>query len=196
MIDSADIIKPLRPATLTRLLNSTPLGVVVAPHDLYRHRAVAGGRFEEAGRVDLVRYAAWLFTMRTEGASLPGRRRPSRKTIHRDGSINKQSILALLERQGYRCALTGRPLAPQSAALDHIIPVSRGGDHCIGNAQVLDKAVNRAKGALTNDEFIDMCGEVWQHRQACASTRHAQHPPRRCVQDPSDVEGSLFQLCN
>ncbi len=88
-----------------------------------------------------------------------------------DGSVNPQAILLLLERQQYRCALTDRALTPDTASLDHIVPLSRGGEHTIGNTQALDRTVNRAKGTLTNDEFIALCGEVWRHTQV----QHGEH---------------------
>ncbi len=75
-------------------------------------------------------------------------------------SVNAQAVLVLLEQQAFRCALTGRRLEPETAALDHVIPVSRGGEHCIDNTQVLERTVNRAKGTLTNGEFIALCSEV------------------------------------
>ncbi|MCC7408097.1 MAG: hypothetical protein IT442_08495 [Phycisphaeraceae bacterium] len=83
------------------------------------------------------------------------------------GNVSVESVLRLLEAQQYRCALTGRCLTPQSAALDHVVPVRFGGEHLIQNAQVLHKDVNRAKGSLTNEEFIGMCREVvrWSDRQ-------------------------------
>ncbi len=74
--------------------------------------------------------------------------------------ISVDSVLGLLEAQQYRCALTGRSLTPQIAALDHIIPVRFGGQHAIDNAQILHKDVNRAKGSLTSEQFIGMCREV------------------------------------
>lgn len=76
------------------------------------------------------------------------------------GDVSVESVLRLLESQQYRCALTGRSLTPQTAAMDHIVPVRFGGEHAIDNAQVLHKEVNRAKGSLTNEEFIGMCREV------------------------------------
>lgn len=79
--------------------------------------------------------------------------------------MNPQAILQLLERQHYRCALTARPLTPETASLDHIVPVCRGGEHRIENTQVLERSINRAKGTLTNDEFIAICSEVWRHAQ-------------------------------
>ena len=59
--------------------------------------------------------------------------------------------------------MTGWRLEPETAALDHVIPVSRGGEHRIDNTQVLHRTVNRAKGTLTNPEFIALCGEVVRH---------------------------------
>jgi 5-methylcytosine-specific restriction endonuclease McrA len=70
--------------------------------------------------------------------------------------------MCLLGDQHYRCALTGRWLTPQTAALDHIMPIRRGGEHVIENTQVLHKDVNRAKGSLTSEEFLAMCREVVQ----------------------------------
>lgn len=75
--------------------------------------------------------------------------------------VNRTAVLQLLEEQQYRCALTGRPLEPQTACLDHIVALSCGGVHTLSNIQVLHRDVNRAKGTLSNDEFIAMCGEVW-----------------------------------
>lgn len=79
------------------------------------------------------------------------------------GPVSTENVLQLLEHQQYRCALTGRRLTPETAALDHIIPVRRDGEHVIENTQVLHKDVNRAKGSLTNEEFIGMCREVVDH---------------------------------
>jgi len=84
------------------------------------------------------------------------------------GDVSVENVLRLLEAQQYRCALTGRSLTPQVAALDHVIPVRFGGQHTIENAQVLHKDVNRAKGSLTNEEFTGMCREVvrWSNHQS------------------------------
>ena len=76
------------------------------------------------------------------------------------GSVGVENVMQLLEYQRYRCALTGRKLTPQMAALDHIVPIRFDGEHTIENTQVLHKDVNRAKGSLTNQEFIQLCQEV------------------------------------
>ena len=76
------------------------------------------------------------------------------------GRVNTNNVLHLLECQKYQCALTGRKLTPQTAALDHIVPIRCDGAHVIENTQVLHKDVNRAKGSLTNSEFIQLCQEI------------------------------------
>lgn len=79
------------------------------------------------------------------------------------GPVSVGNVLRLLERQNYRCALTGRPLTPELASLDHIVPVRCGGMHQIENAQVLHRNVNRAKTTMNNEEFIALCREVVEH---------------------------------
>jgi hypothetical protein len=61
--------RQLKPGELARLLNSTPLGEVINERQLHRHRTRAGFRVAadgDAGRVDLVRYVAWLVITRHE----------------------------------------------------------------------------------------------------------------------------------
>ena len=79
------------------------------------------------------------------------------------GPITTANVLRLLACQQYRCAFTGRPLTPDTASLDHIVPVRCGGEHLIENAQVLHKDVNRAKATMTNEEFIQLCRDVVAH---------------------------------
>lgn len=105
-------------------------------------------------------------------ATMGGSSRDAGPTVHPkkhasgvDTPVSMGGVLDLLERQGFRCALTGRSLTPDTAALDHIVPVRCGGEHVLENTQVLHKEVNRAKGPLTNAEFIDLCREAvgWSH---------------------------------
>lgn len=82
-------------------------------------------------------------------------------------SLTGSEIFKMLEKQEYRCELTGRVLEPATASIDHMIPLSRGGDHVKSNAQIVHGLVNRAKCTMTNDEFIRMCYEVveWDRRE-------------------------------
>lgn len=164
----------LRPAELTRLLNSTPLGRVISERQLYRHRQRAGPWIHAGRRIHFGRYLAWLiheadarkkkrplvgYVTVTEGS----RMRLRETETESRGDVTAHEVLQLLLHQNYRCALSGRDLAPEQAALDHIVPISCDGEHSIENAQILHKDVNRAKGGLTNEEFIQLCREVAAH---------------------------------
>jgi len=85
-------------------------------------------------------------------------------------AITAKMILEVIERQGRRCALSGRELTPETASLDHIMPLSRGGAHDLGNLWVVDHKVNTAKGTLTVEEFIALCCEVADHHKALVAT--------------------------
>ncbi len=166
----------LRPSTLTQLLNSTPLGVVTSERQVYRHRKSAGLLVDS--KVNFYRYLAWLVTRRDTP--------PSRKRTNLDKGdcdLNVKEVLELIESVSYRCALTGKKLTPGTAALDHCIPVSRGGQHEIANAQLLHRDVNRAKGTLTNDEFIKLCRDVVKHTNRIA--RHSDKKSEETVSDRS-----------
>jgi 5-methylcytosine-specific restriction endonuclease McrA len=152
-------LRRLRLADAVRLLNSTPLGEVIGDRQVRRHRVESEGAFWHGRRIDLVAYAAWL---------------AKRFSIEKDrsnGSVSVGNVLALVERQGFRCALTGRKLEPATAALDHVVPLTQGGQHRIENTQVLHKEVNRAKGVLTNERFVALCREV----AAWADARKTDH---------------------
>lgn len=81
-------------------------------------------------------------------------------------AITATQIMGMIESQDFRCALTGRELTPETASIDHVVPLSRGGDHGLGNIWVLDHKVNVAKGTMTPEEFIAMCREVVEHASA------------------------------
>jgi 5-methylcytosine-specific restriction endonuclease McrA len=80
-------------------------------------------------------------------------------------SVKTRDLEQLLERQGWRCALTGAPLHPRNAALDHKIPVERGGKHILANLQWVTPQVNKAKGTMTNEEFVTLCDLVVKHME-------------------------------
>lgn len=75
-------------------------------------------------------------------------------------SATATELKEILERQDYRCALSGVTLKPERAELDHKIAVSKGGCHKAENLQWLERNVNRAKGTMSNEDFIEMCRRV------------------------------------
>ena len=143
----------MRIADVTRLLNSTPLGRVISERQIFRHRIRSMDRFRSGYRhINFPAYVAWLLEERF--------RVKQERDVALVGTVNVPKVLGLLRHQDYRCALTGRILTPDNVALDHVLPMSRGGKNLIENAQALHKDVNRAKATLTNEEFIQLCREV------------------------------------
>ena len=80
-------------------------------------------------------------------------------------TVTAKMIMAMIERQQFRCALSGRELTPETASLDHIQPLPRGGAHDLSNVWIVDHQVNAAKGTLTKDEFVTLCCEVADHHR-------------------------------
>lgn len=80
--------------------------------------------------------------------------------MRRPVTVTGKQIMDLVEHQEFRCAISGRALTPETASVDHIVPLSRDGAHSLGNIWVVDHLVNKAKGTLTIDEFVAMCRDV------------------------------------
>ena len=79
-------------------------------------------------------------------------------------AITAGFLLKLIESQDYRCALTGRELTPETAALDHKQPRADGGENEPDNLWWVHQDVNRAKGTMAVEAFVDMCRDVVTHR--------------------------------
>jgi hypothetical protein len=58
--------KNLRTADVVRLLNSSSIGNVVKSHVVYRHHNYAASKVGDGRKIDLAKYAAWLFHARKE----------------------------------------------------------------------------------------------------------------------------------
>jgi 5-methylcytosine-specific restriction endonuclease McrA len=70
--------------------------------------------------------------------------------------------------QNPKCYLTGVDIdltKSKTYSLDHIIPVSRGGDNSLSNMGLCTSLVNRAKTDMTPDEFINLCKLVIEHNK-------------------------------
>jgi len=66
----------------------------------------------------------------------------------------------------FPCALTGRPIdfnEPDTYEYDHKTPTARGGDNSMDNLQIVCPEANRAKGMMTDQEFLDLCKEIVIH---------------------------------
>lgn len=83
-----------------------------------------------------------------------------------------QYVVDLLDRQEFRCAITGLPIHPDNlpnvddemkASLDRI---DSNGHYEPGNLQVVCKFINRWKGAGQNSHFLTLMDELRKHWQS------------------------------
>ena len=72
-------------------------------------------------------------------------------------------IRQLIENQEFRCAMTGIELCPDDANLDHVVPIAAGGEHVMGNVQVVHKVINQMKSTLPKNDFINWCRKIVDH---------------------------------
>jgi len=79
---------------------------------------------------------------------------PREANANKRASVTIEGMRAILSQQDYRCALSGVVLSPDCASLDHIRPLSKGGQHVLSNIQIVHTIVNGLKGEMTQDEFI------------------------------------------
>ena len=86
-------------------------------------------------------------------------------------NITASQVLDLVKDQDFHCAISGRKLTPETASLDHIVPLGRGGEHSIENVWVVDHRINLAKGTMTVEEFVSMCRDVVQHQDSGPRTQ-------------------------
>jgi 5-methylcytosine-specific restriction endonuclease McrA len=131
-------------------------GNAAAIRERARERYVRIGREEQRARI--VRLKADFFRWRVQ-------------FIRRHNqSITVDQIKALWDSQDGRCGLTGRPLTPANAELDHIIPRKRGGSSELDNLRWVCVEANRAKRDLLDEEFLALCTNVveWIGRRLLA----------------------------
>ena len=82
-------------------------------------------------------------------------------------NFSTKDLLKKLEDTEKKCALTGRVLNisdTRSWHLDHIVPVSKGGDNTLDNCQAVCADVNRAKSGMMQEDFFQLCKEVLEHQ--------------------------------
>jgi 5-methylcytosine-specific restriction endonuclease McrA len=76
--------------------------------------------------------------------------------------ITAKQMRGLVESQGYQCYFSGITLTPETASVDHLQPLSKGGEHTIENLAVVHRDINAAKGTMAEEEFIELCERVSQ----------------------------------
>ena len=81
-------------------------------------------------------------------------------TKRRSALVTAKQLQEKLKDQSFKCALTGMELTPALSSLDHVDPRSLGGDDDIANLQIVLPCVNKAKGTMSQRQFVSMCHAV------------------------------------
>lgn len=68
----------------------------------------------------------------------------------------------LLEKQKYRCPVSGRELTPENCMAAHKIPLRNGGEHCLENIYLVTDAVTHIKRHLADSELLELCSDIRQ----------------------------------
>lgn len=73
-------------------------------------------------------------------------RRAARK--HGNGNIEAIDIRKIAERDSWTCHLCRQPVTRETWSLDHLLPLSLGGDHTADNVALAHRLCNAVRGAL------------------------------------------------
>lgn len=85
----------------------------------------------------------------------------TKRARRRGARTEKVSPDVVYKRDGYICGLCGEPVAKSDASLDHIIPISRGGEHSYRNVQTAHRRCNSKKGAKIGGEIFLTEHQAW-----------------------------------
>ena len=104
-------------------------------------------------------------------------------------TLTVEQAHALYQRQGGRCAISGIPLAlekgsPWVPSLDQVVA---GAGYHAHNVQWVAWAVNRAKGDLSNTDFLAMCRAIVEGATTIPSGSTPKRVEARSRQEPDDI---------
>ena len=76
-------------------------------------------------------------------------------------------MMEKFKAQGFRCFFSGQTLQREQASLDHVVPIVKGGKHEEENIELVHTIINRMKGSMTAEEFVEWCVKVAVHSGGC-----------------------------
>jgi hypothetical protein len=96
--------------------------------------------------------------------------------VERKRYFNRSELFALWNKSSGVCGICGNPVAPEKAAIDHIMPISRGGSNDFDNLQIAHVGCNNLKGNMTQGEYQE---QRQRHTQHGSRTKHGGSYPLR-----------------
>lgn len=85
-------------------------------------------------------------------------------------AVTVERLMKKMHEQDWRCALSGVDLTsiPQDTQLDHIVPISQGGQHTMDNVQFVHRVVNAMKRTMNEKTFVRWCARISRHARKTA----------------------------
>lgn len=77
------------------------------------------------------------------------------------GRRRKEAVRRLSKQYRWKCSYCGRDLYPQTATVDHVVPLSKGGTNDYENLRLSCARCNRDKGSSEPEQFDE---HVKRHR--------------------------------
>lgn len=104
-------------------------------------------------------------------------------------TLTAEQAYALYRQQGGRCAISGIPFvlekgSPWVPSLDQVVA---GAGYHAPNVQWVAWAVNRAKGDLSNTDFLAMCRAIVEGATTIPSGSTPKRVEARSRQEPDDI---------
>jgi 5-methylcytosine-specific restriction endonuclease McrA len=86
-------------------------------------------------------------------------------------AVTVERLMQKMHEQDWRCALSGVDLTsiPQDTQLDHIVPISQGGQHTMDNVQFVHRVVNAMKRTMNEKTFVRWCVRISRHARKTAN---------------------------
>lgn len=83
-----------------------------------------------------------------------------RRALATNSAAERIDYLTVYRRDDGLCAICGAPASVDEGSIDHIVPLSKGGEHTYANVQLAHKSCNFAKGnrALPAGEQLRLIG--------------------------------------
>lgn len=100
---------------------------------------------------------AYIRQWRKESPKYLATKAKRRETISQACIIEQFSRQAVYDRDGGFCYICGKPVDQNNWHLDHVVPLTRGGDHAFDNCAVTHPVCNLKKGTKTPWEMDMAC---------------------------------------
>lgn len=81
--------------------------------------------------------------------------------------VSARRLMQKFKTQEFRCFFSGQVLEREEASLDHVVPIVKGGRHEESNIELVHATINRMKGSMMAEEFVQWCVKVAVHSGGC-----------------------------